>query len=250
MRFSKVMVLAGISLLTLGLTACGDNAAKSTASFKNSSSKTSSSYKAPEPDAAVTGSSSKKEAQTYKPKTSATKSAEYVKSGNLKKTGQYTFDKVGTRLQLASVSHPKTTIKSGKLTYKVTTVRLIKNTAETAAAKRMAASALNLSSIKSPYYTIQVKFTISNSGNQALTTDGIKTIRLSADHDLNAAGQLSDASAGKTIPANGKLNTFATGLANEKTKPNFKTIKIAFAAAFDSKHQQVVNPTGWLKLTL
>ncbi|KRN02797.1 hypothetical protein FD13_GL001516 [Levilactobacillus senmaizukei DSM 21775 = NBRC 103853] len=244
------MVLAGISLLTLGLTACGDNAAKSTASFKNSSSKTSSSYQAPEPDAAVTASSSKKEAQTYKPKAAAIKGAKYVKSGNLKKTGQYTFDKVGTRLQLTSVSHPKTTIKSGQLTYKVTTVRLIKNTAETAAAKRMAASALNLATIKSPYYTIQLKFTISNRGKQAVTTDGIKTIRLTGDHDLNAAGQLSDASAGKTIPAEGKLNTFATGLANEKTKPTFKSVKVAFAAAFDSKHQRVVDPTGWLKLTL
>ncbi|MFC6289362.1 hypothetical protein [Levilactobacillus angrenensis] len=249
MRLHSSLALLGLSLLVFGLAGCQSNADQSTASFKNHSEK-SSSYSAPKPDAAVTGSSStKKEAQTYQPQTAQTKSAHYVKSGKLKTTGQYTYDKVGTKLQLDQVTHPQTTIKSGPLTYKVTTVRVIKNTAKTAAAKRMAAQALNLASIKSPYYTIQLKFTITNRGKRDVTTDGIKTLRLSKSRQLNSAGQLSDASAGKTIPAHGHLTTFATGLASEKRQPTFKTVKVAFAAAYaDSK--QVVAPTGWLKLTL
>ncbi|AYM03045.1 hypothetical protein [Levilactobacillus yiduensis] len=249
MRFHSSLALVGLSLLVLGLAGCQSSADKSTASFKNSSAK-SSSYHAPKPDAAVSGSSStKKEAQTYRPKTAQTKSPHYVKSGKLKTAGQYTYDKVGTKLQLDQVKHPRTTIKRGPLTYKVTTVRILKNTAKTAAAKRMAAQALNLASIKSPYYTIQVKFTITNRSKQDLTTDGIKTLRLSQNRQLNAAGQLSDASAGKTIPARGHLTTFATGLASEKKQPTFKTVKIAFAGAY-ADNKQVVSPTGWLKLSL
>ncbi|MFD1456697.1 hypothetical protein ACFQ44_13640 [Levilactobacillus lanxiensis] len=248
MRLSKVAILVSL-LAVVGLAGCQNNASKSTASFKNSSSQ-SSSYHAANPDAAVTqSSSSKKEAQTYEPKADQTKSARYVKSGNLKTSGQYTYDKVGTKLQLAKVKHPRTTIKSGDLTYKVTTVRLIKNTAKTAAAKRMAAQALNLTTLKSPYYTIQVKFTITNDGDQDVTTDGIQAIRLKKGLELNAANQLSDASAGKTIAAHDKLDTFATGLASEKTKPTFKSVKIAFAGAY-ADHKQVADPTGWLKLTL
>jgi len=248
MRLSKVAILAGL-LAVVGLAGCQNNPSKSTASFKESSSQ-SSNYRAANPDAAVTpSSSSKKEAQTYEPKATQTKSARYVKSGNLKSSGQYTYDKVGTKLQLAKVKHPRTTIKSGALTYKVTTVRLIKNTAKTAAAKRMAAQALNLTTLKSPYYTIQVKFTITNNGDHDVTTDGIQALRLKKNLELNAANQLSDASAGKMIAAHGKLATFATGLASEKTKPTFKSVKIAFAGAY-ADHKQVVDPTGWLKLAL
>lgn len=248
MRLFKFSLVLGLSLLTLGLTGCQSGTQKSTASFKDSSSQ-SSHYKAADPDAAVTAASSSKEAQTYHPDTAQTRSASYVKSGNLTRNGQYTYDKVGTKLTLNQVTHPQTTIRSGKLTYKVTTVRVIKNTAETAAAKRMAAQALNLAHLDSPYYTIQVKFTIYNRGKQALTTDGIKAIRLSASQQLNASNQLSDASAGKTIPANGKLATFATGLASEKTKPTFSSVKIAFAGAY-ANQKQIVKPTGWLKLNL
>jgi len=251
MRFIKASLLLSLSIFALGLAGCQSSSGqKSTASFKDSSSQ-SSSYSAKEPDAAVTSSSAshKEEAQTYHPQAKLTKNARYVKSGNLKKAGQYTFDKVGTQLTLSTVKHPQTTIKSGNLTYKVTTVRISKNTAKTAAAKRMAAQALNLAQIKSPYYTLQVKFTIYNRGKQIVTTDGIQSIRLSGNRQLNAANQLSDASAGKTIPAKGKLATFATGLASEKTKPNLKSVKIKFAGAFADK-KQVVKPTTWLKLTL
>lgn len=248
MNLRQSIIIAGLSVLALGLAGCQSNASKSTASFKNSSS-ASSHYHAPKPDAAVTNSTSKREAQTYHPRSSQTKSARYVKSGNLKAAGQFTYDKVGTKLQLDKVKHPQTTIKRGPLTYEVTTVRIIKNTAETAAAKRMAAQALNLASIKSPYYTIQVKFTITNRGNQAVTTDGIQAIQLKKNSKLNAGNQLSDASAGKTIPAKGKLATFATGLASEKTAPTFKSVKIAFSGAY-AHQKQVVAPTGWLKLNL
>ena len=185
MRFIKASLLLSLSLLTLGLAGCQSSGQKSTASFKNSSSQ-SSSYSAKEPDAAVTSSatSHKEEAQTYHPQAKLTKSTRYKKSGNLKKAGQYTFDKVGTQLTLSTIKHPQTTIKSGNLTYKVTTVRVIKNTAKTAAAKRMAAQALNLAQIKSPYYTLQVKFTIYNRGKQAVTTDGIQSIRLSGNRQI------------------------------------------------------------------
>ncbi|WP_125579764.1 hypothetical protein [Levilactobacillus cerevisiae] len=249
MRLRQITLIAGLSVVVLGLAGCQSSGQKSTASFKNGSSQ-SSSYSAPKPDAAVTSSSSsKKEAQTYQPTAKQTRGASYVKSGNLKSSGQFTYDRVGTKLQLAKVKHPKTSIKSGKLTYKVTTVRVIENTAETAAAKRMAAQALNLITLESPYYTIQVKFTITNRGSQDMKTDGIKALRLKKGLELNAANQLSDASAGKTIAAHGKLATFATGLASEKTAPTFKSVKIAFAGAY-SGQKQVVAPTGWLKLKL
>ena len=69
------------------------------------------------------------------------------------------------------------------------------------------------------------------------------------DQQLNATNQLSDASAGKTIAGKGQLATSATGLASEKTKPTFKTIKVAFAGAYVNQ-KQVVSPTDWLTLTV
>lgn len=250
MHFSRITWLLGLSCLLVGLTGCHQQSQQSHTSFKNASSQTSH-YRAASPDAAVTASSSTHFKQNFHPTRAQTQSRQYVKSGNLTQKGQYTYDGVGTKLTLARVRHPKTTIKSGVFTYQLTTVRLMRNVAETTDAKKMAAQALNLSTIKSPYYTLQIKFTIINHRNQDLTTDGIKGIQLgNGTHTLNATTQLSDASAGKTIPANGRLNTYATGLASQGKAPTFKRIKIAFAGAYTAKQKQVVPPSGWLTAQL
>lgn len=249
MRPYRSVLLVGLSLLVLGLAGCQDNAHQSSASYKNAST-SSKKYKAPKPDAAVTQSSSSKIAQSYKPKTAQTQSKNYVKSGMLKQEGQYTFDKVGTKLTLDKVHQSAQTIKSGQLTYRIDTVRVIRNVAETADAKKMAAQALDMPSIKSPYYTLQVKFTIINRGKRAVTTDGIKAIRLNDDRQISANNQLSDASAGQTIGAHKQVATFATGLAGQTTDPNLKQIKIAFSGAYSQKQKQLVKPTDWLTITL
>jgi len=250
MRIHRSLLFVGLSLLVMGLAGCQRAASPSSASFKDGSSTSSKRYKAPKPDDAVTASSAKKEAQTYRPKAAQTRSKNYVKSGKLSQTGQYTFDKVGTKLTLDQVHYPKQTIKSGALTYRITTVRLLRNTAETAAAKKMAAQALNLAEIDSPYYTLQVKFTITNRGKRAVTTDGIRAIKLGSDQQLTASNQLSDASAGQTIGAHNQLATFATGLASQNNAPDFDHIKIAFAGAYGRNQQQLVKPSGWLTITL
>ncbi|GEO68517.1 hypothetical protein [Levilactobacillus acidifarinae] len=250
MRLSPTALLMGLGLscLLVGLSGCQPKAQQSSTSFKNASS-SSHRYQAKKPAAAVSQSSSQKFKQDFHPTKAQTKSHHYVKSGALTQTGQYTYDSVGTKLTLAQVQHPQTTLKSGPFTYRLTTVRLIRNVAETADAKKMAAQALNLNTVKSPYYTLQVKFTIINHRHQDLTTDGIKGIRLGTQTDaplLTAATQLSDASAGKTVPANSRLNTYATGLASQGTAPTFKRIKIAFAGAYTATQKQVVAPSAWL----
>lgn len=249
MRVYRSVVLVGLSLLVLGLAGCQNNRQQSSASFKDSHT-SSKAYKAPKPDATVTASSSSKLAQTYHPKADQTTAKGYVKSGKLNQTGQYTFDKVGTKLTLDQVHHSTQTIKSGALTYHITAVRIIRNVAETTAAKKMAAQALNLAEIESPYYTLQVKFTIVNRGKQAITTDGIRAIQLGDDQQLTAANQLSDASAGQTIGGHRQVATFATGLASQTAKPTFKTIKVAFAGGYDAQQKQLVKPTKWLTISL
>ncbi|SMS14088.1 hypothetical protein [Levilactobacillus zymae] len=246
-RTALVMGL-GLSCLLVGLSGCQQKAQQSSTSFKNSSA-SSHHYQAKKPDAAISQSSSHQFNQNFHPTKAQTKSRHYVQTGALTQTGQYTYDSVGTKLTLAQVHHPQATIKSGAFTYRLTTVRLIRNVAETTDAKKMAAQALNLSTVKSPYYTLQVKFTITNHRHQDLTTDGIRGIRLGTSAKaplLTAATQLSDASAGKTVPANSSLNTYATGLASQQTAPTFNRIKIAFAGAYTAKQRQVVAPSGWL----
>ena len=249
MRIQRSLVLAGLGLLALGLAGCQSTAKHSSASFKDSQSSTKT-YHAAKPDAAVTASSSSKIAQTYQPRAAQTQAKGYVKSGKLQQKGQYTFDKVGTKLTLTRVHALNRTIKSGQLTYRVTSVRLIENVAENDQAKRMAAQALNLAEIKSPYYTLQIKFTILNRGKRAVTTDGIKAIQLGNHQQLTAANQLSDASAGKTIPAHRQLATFATGLAGQETQPTFTHVKLAFAGGYDQRQHQLVKPSGWLTVDL
>lgn len=250
MHLHRLIMLSGLIILAGSLSACQNNADRSAASLSSHHvSQSTKSYRAQKPDAAVTSSS--KEAQNFHPSAKQTRSKNYVKTGNLKKNGQYTFDSVGTKLALTGIHHPKRTLKSGAFTYHLTTVKFIQNTAENAAAKRMAAQALNLASLKSPYTTIQVKFTIENRSKHALTTDGLKTIWLSADRQLNAANQLSDASAGQTIAPGQKLATFATGLVSQGTTTvNPGYLKIRFAGAFDDRHHQVIKPSGWLTVNL
>ncbi|PTM24346.1 hypothetical protein DA798_01815 [Lactobacillus sp. PFC-70] len=249
MRLIHPILVAGLSVLALGLTGCQNTAQKSSTSFKNQEA-SSKKYQAPKPDAAFSASSSAKIAQSFKPNAAQTKGRGYVKSGNLQQPGQYTYDRVGTKLTLDQAHTRKHTIKRGPLTYRITLVRTIANTAETANAKKMAAQALNLPSIKSPYYTVQVKFTILNRGKRAVTTDGIREIRLSNGHRLSATNQLSDASAGRTIGAHRQLATFATGLASQGKAPKLDTLKIAFAGGYDQKQHQLVKPSGWLTIHL
>lgn len=249
-RYSALLVL-GLSLLTIGLTGCQQSSQSTQTNFKKAS-ESSESYHAAQPAKSTTkaASSSQHFAQDFHPTSAQTERHGYVKSGNLTKRGQYTYDRVGTKQTLKQVHHPQTTLKSGGFTYKLTTVRVLKNVAQTADAKKMAAQALNLTTLKSPYYTLQVKFTITNHRHQALTTDGIQAIRLGPDQELNATNQLSDASAGQTIPGNGHLNTFATGLASQQQAPIIKKIKIAFAGAYSAKQKQVIKPSRWLTIAV
>lgn len=239
----------GLWALVMGLSGCQTQSSKSQTSFKTAQT-SSQHYHAAKPDAAVKGSSTQHFKQDFKPTQAQTKSSRYVASGNLTKRGQYTYDNVGTKLSLNRIRHPQATLKSGGFTYKVTTVRLIKNVAKTTAARKMAAQALNLKTLKSPYYTLQIKFTVTNHRQQDLTTDGIQAIQLDNRHQLNATNQLSDASAGKTIPANSRLKTYATGLASQKTPPTFKQIKIAFAGAYTAQQKRLIRPSNWLTLPL
>lgn len=245
------LLLSSLSLgaLVMGLSGCQSQASQSQANFKTAQT-SSQKYHAAKPDAAVKGSSAQPFKQDFKPTKAQTKSRHYVSSGNLTKRGQYTYDNVGTKLSLNQIQHPQATLKSGGFTYKITTVRIIRNVAETAAAKKMAAQALNLKTLQSPYYTLQLKFTVTNHRQQDLTTDGIQAIRLGNRQQLNATNQLSDASAGKTIPAKSQLKTYATGLASQKTPPTFKQIKVAFAGAYTAQQKQLVRPSDWLTLSL
>lgn len=160
----------------------------------------------------------------------------YQKSGLLQLPGEFSYDKVGTKLTLKTTRKGRYQVHSKGLQITFTQVKVISNQAKTDQALAMAKQALSMPELPNPYQTIQLKFTVKNYRHRAVLTDGIKGIKLNSGASVTTASGLNDPSAGQLIPANGQRTFSAMAFAGPKgttTTP----LTIQFSGSFTTAGQ-------------
>lgn len=250
----KIGYILGIASLTLVLAACGNNADKKTdsenstkdsysAKMQNNSStsKTNKNQSSTNNSGSANNASSKADLSNYQysvPKKD-TKKANYVKTGNLAKPRQFTFDRFGTRQQLTKINQSPKSMTADGLTYQITKVRVVENSPKTEAAKQAAAQTLNLQSVPSKYYTFVINYSVTNNRNSSVALNGINNIKTNKGQTLTTASQLSDSSAGNHL-TKGQSKTFVSVgyLHNYATQPTTK-VTMNFGAIYDLNGKQL-----------
>ncbi|GAA2974674.1 hypothetical protein [Lentilactobacillus parakefiri] len=237
-----------IAILTVVLAGCGGNKSnqsneKKSLSADMSNSSTSSSTSS--------SSSSSWSNYQYKVPKSVQKNADYVKNGDLSTKQQFTFDRFGTRQQLADVSTKPVDIKADQLTYKVNQVRVIKNTAKTPQAKEAAEQVLNLRNIPDTYYTFVLNYTVTNHHHFKIVLNGVDYVKTDQDQMLTTTNQLTDSSAGNKVGANRAVSFAMTGyLHNYASHPATK-LTIQFGAIYTMNQKKVAaSPDSTLTIDL
>lgn len=236
------------AFLAVGLAGCGGNKTNQGNEKKsfsaNMANDSSSSSKA-------SSSSQSLDDYQYKVPKSVQRNSHYVKNGDLSKKHQFTFDRFGTRQQLAAVSNQPLNIQSGKLTYKVNQVRIIKNTAKTPQAKQAVEQVLNLQTIPDTYYTFVLNYTVTNKYSFKVALNGVDYVKTNQGQTLTTADQLTDSSAGNRINSGRAVSFAMTGyLHNYASHPATK-LAIKFGSVYTTHQKKVADaPDSTLTVNL
>lgn len=238
-----------VSLLLAGviLTGCGSSTGSKSSKSANStttSSSTQTSHQTPE--------SAANQQATMKPYSvpkSDRQSRNYQKSGVLSLPGQFSYDRVGTKLQLVQNHRYNQQTSTTGLRYRVTKIKTINNTAKTAAAKSMAAQAFNLQQIPNPYRTVQLTFSVTNSRDETVKIDGIKQVTLNHKGTVTSASGLSDASAGQSLNAN-QTRTFTAMILAGPADYRVTQLSVAFSGSYSTSGDALAKAPSALTLSL
>lgn len=180
----------------------------------------------------------------YKVPKSVQHNVHYVKNGDLSKKHQFTFDRFGTRQQLADVTTQPVNMESDKLTYKVNQVRVIKNTAKTRQAKEAAEQVLNLQSIPNTYYTFVLNYTVTNHNGFVIVLNGIDYVKTNQGQTLTTANQLTDSSAGNKVGANRAVSFAVTGYLHDYATHPATKLAIKFGPIYTTNQKKVADTPG------
>lgn len=228
-------------ILAVGLTGCGEN--------KNNQSNQKKSFDANMANDSTSSSSTSGSSQSlndyqYKVPKSAQKNANYVKNGDLSKKHQFTFDRFGTRQQLADVTTQPARINAGKLAYKINQVRVIKNTAKTPQAKQAAEQVLNLNQIPDTYYTFVLNYTVTNRHSFVVALNGVNYVKTNQGQTLTTANQLTDSSAGNKIGPNRAVSFAMTGYLHDYVSHPATKLAIQFGSIYTTNQKKVADAPG------
>ncbi|VDG23910.1 hypothetical protein [Lactiplantibacillus mudanjiangensis] len=136
----------------------------------------------------------------------------YVKSGQLTKAHQYTYDQAGTKVSLTKIKPTTQSFTNGHVTFKFTQIRILKNQPTTKNALKMANQALNTDQITGTYYTLQLRYTVANHRDQSVNIDGITAVKTDQGQTLTQATQMYDAGAGLRLTAKASKTAFTMAL--------------------------------------
>ncbi|MFD1125642.1 hypothetical protein ACFQ22_09800 [Lentilactobacillus raoultii] len=158
----------------------------------------------------------------------------YVKSGHLTNNHQFRYDRFGTKQQLVQndKNHSVADLEQHRISYQILNVRVLKNTAKTAAAKQAASQALNLPTVPDTYYTFVVNYRITNNQPVSIVLNGAASVKTNRGQTLQTSNQLTDSSAGQHL-ASGQSQRFVLNgyLYHYAQQPATKLI-IHFGPAF------------------
>ncbi|WP_283680356.1 hypothetical protein [Lentilactobacillus sp. Marseille-Q4993] len=235
-------LLSGVFILSLAgvIAGCGNNSSNKkdssskdslSANMKNSSSNSSS----------EASESSNLNSYSYSVPKKDKQKSNYVANGNLKSKKQFTYDKFGTKQNLSHISVPKIKTASGKVSYQINRVKVVKNQPATKEAKQAAAAALNLPNVPDTYYTFVISYSVTNRYSKTIALNGVDAVKTDAGQTLNTANQLSDPSAGQKLAANQSRRFVMVGyLYNYDSNPA-KLLKVKFGAVYTTGGTKVVN---------
>ncbi len=234
-NFGFVIIVA---IMTITLAGCGHNQAT------NQQAKDKSALKANmqnESSSAAASSSHEKQLSHYNyrvPKKER-QSKNYVNNGNLTHKRQFSYDRFGTKQQLATATAAPLKLTDGQITYQVTKTKVLRNTAKTQVAKQAAEQVLSLQTIPDTYYTVVINYQITNHHRTIIALNGVNRIKTDQDQVLQINNQLVDSSAGaKLSPGETKSFVLTGYLRDYKINP-VKKLAISFGPTFSEKGVQI-----------
>lgn len=204
------------------------NVHKNSGSISKESSASASSASA----SSTNNSTNTKESSSYPVPKNIKKSARYVAHGDLNLPKQFSYDSFGTKLTLDKIKKVDQTIINRPLQFQIKQVRLIKNEAKTAKAKKMVSTAFSNTGIGSTYYTLQIKYTIKNESNSTIIVGGLNYVKLSANYAGTPISNMVDSSAGKQIRAGKTINTTVVTLVPNNLANRLHSCSIQFSSAY------------------
>lgn len=240
MKKSQVILVLGITL-ALGLTGCGSNKAN-----HQSKDKAALNAKMANDQSANTDSSSASSGlnrYNYHVPKKETQSKNYVKNGKLTKPHQFSYDRFGTKQQLAqpSISHVSAVVGQHNITYQILNVKVLKNSAKTAAAKQAVAQVLNLPNVPDTYYTFVINYKVTNQRPVKIALNGVTSVKTNQGQTLQTSNQLTDSAAGQQIAAGQSRKFVMNGYLYHYADNPTTELSIAFGPAFNTKGKQIAN---------
>lgn len=253
----KHLISSGLALSSLFiLSGCSAKATpsyhKTAAQFESESTTTKKAPKARKAHSHApkkTSSATKTQLKSFKVPKKSQHDKNYIKSGQLTKRHQYTYDQAGTKVSLAARQTTAKTFTNGHVSFKFTQIRVLKNQPDTKTALKMANQALNTDKIHGTYYTLQLKYTVTNHRTETVNIDGITALKTDQGQTLTPATQMYDAGAGTQLAAGAHKARFTMALIT--TQPTqIKHVKVVLGGIFTPTGKTLAKASSAKTLTL
>ncbi|MFC6323497.1 hypothetical protein [Companilactobacillus baiquanensis] len=201
---TKSLVLSGLTILLAStLTGCSSS---SDSSSKNSDSHVKTSQKNRK-------SSSSKE----------------VKSGQLAKVGEWQNDMMQGKMKLIKISKINKTYSSNEYDITLKNFKMFEVTPKDNEQKENAASSFGATEeLTSPYYEIQIQYSIKNNTDNAVQFNGIKSIVTASGTQMDPSSGLQDQGMGAEVAGNATKDTAVMGLIKTDEKSKLSKLTINF----------------------
>lgn len=211
----KKLITIGVTLFAaLSLVACGTNNSKGT----DNGGKTATASKA---KTSTAKSSSKKQ----------TSDSKEVTNGQLLKVGQWMNDDMQGKMELVKINVINKPLTTGKYTLTLSDYKMFEVTPKNDDQKKTASDGFGSSTgVTTPYYEIQVQYTIKNASDAEVQYNGLNSLVTAAGTQLDPNGGLSDQGVGETIAAGATKSTALQALIPTTEKDGLNKLTLNFGS--------------------
>lgn len=160
---------------------------------------------------------------------SSTSKSEEVTNGLMLKVGQWKNDDMQGKMVLYRIQPINRTLSTGKYSIVLKDYKMFEVTPKTNDQKQTANDAFSSSAgVTTPYYEIQIQYTIKNATSTEVQFNGIKSIVTGYGEQLDPDSGMSDQGTGATVAANASKSTAVQGLIKTGEQNKLKKITINF----------------------
>lgn len=182
---------------------------------------------------------------SYEPTKKDLADKNYVKTGQIKKIGQYQITENGLVQKWVDSKKVNHTITNGSISYKIEQINTIENTARTQNALVAARHTLNDRNMSDKFTTLVISYRVTNNNAVTAITPGITAIKYPGSITMSALsgiyndGQLNTAG---IVPYSTVVTT-TTVLVPKKDVAKLKSLDIQFATVKDSAGNEIEKPS-------